>query len=757
MTGARAQEAGRAGQLAEVVAAQVGPLARSRTTDLRSLGPEVDSGVEITVTTRQRVELDWIVTAHTGHLSADVPACPDQATLEATLQQWLAEAESSAAQRIQAWATADDGRYRRLLPGGLFVAGPAAQRLGVDAPCTRCTGQGRHACPDCDGRGGLPCAPCHGSGRSPCGACRGMGRVPCPRCHGQGRIDETVSELRPDPASGRIVDTPVTRHVPCPDCTDGWQPCVPCQGRGECDCPACAATGTATCATCHGERDVACADCQATGWRHLIGQVREHVEVEDIVDLHHPDPAIATTAAARFADAGRLGEVCTLEAVRYTVAPFAVQAQHRLRLPVRQATLQVAGLALDFTAYGPQRQVFDYRHVASALLAPDLATLEKNAYGSGRHLRDALERFVASPLNATIAAQGDTDALLQRHPGLFDTDYVERSRSAVQRAVERLWQQRIRRTSIAAVAAGGLVGALAVALGSPQVGLFAGAAAGVLSTAVGWVLADSWSRRGLARSFGQPLGEQLLRPLRRTLPYRRTALAVLLGAVVASGLGAAAATRLPHVHTRLARQQQLAALATTLEHWWRDGKDYRLRDYPAAALLQDAAARGDERARVILAWKLLLGVDAPAPDAAQAARLLDALPATAGDERLAIAATIGRARAVLAGAGRSPAALQGAIAALQALPEPPQAEALYTLALLQLASSPGARSAGADALATLQQAADAGHPSACLDLGRRLATGAPGLRRDLPAARRYLHFAAEKQVPGAAAALASLR
>ena len=84
-------------------------------------------------------------------------------------------------------------------------------------------------------------------------------------------------------------------------------------------------------------------------------------------------------------------------------------------------------------------------------------------------------------------------------------------------------------------------------------------------------------------------------------------------------------------------------------------------------------------------------------------------------------------------------------------------EALYTLALLQLASSPGTRSAGAEALATLQQAADAGHPSACLDLGRRLATGAPGLRRDLPAARRYLHFAAEKQVPGAAAALASLR
>lgn len=756
MTGVRAQEAGRIGQLADVVAAQVGPLTRWRTADLKPVGAEVDTAVDVTVTTRQRVELDWVVTAHAGHLSADVPSCPDQATLEATLRQRLAEAESTAAQKIQAWAAADDGRYRRLLPAGLFVAGATA-RLGVDAPCARCAGQGRHDCPDCDGRGGHPCTTCHGSGRSPCTACRGMGRVPCARCHGQGQTDDTTTELRPDPSTGRIVETPVTRRIPCPACDGGWQPCTPCDGRGDVACAVCAARGSVPCATCHGERDIACGDCGATGWRHLIGQVREHVEVEDLVDLQHPDPAVAATAVARFADAAQLGAACTLDAVRYTVAPFAVQALHRLRLPVRQATLQVAGLPLDFTAFGPQRQIFDFRHVASALLLQDLVTLEKNAYGSGRHLRNALERFLASPLNATIAAHGDVDALLQRHPGLLDTDYVDRAMPAVQRAVERLWQQRVGRASVAAVAGGGLVGALAVALGSPRIDLPAGAALGALTALAAWVLTDIGSRRALARSFGQPLGERLLRPLRRTLPYRRTVLAVLLGAFVVGALGAAAAGRLPHVQARRAQQDRLVTLAPQLERWWRDGKDYRLRDYPATALLQDATNRGDDRARVMLAWKLLLGVDAPAPDAAQAARLLDTLPAAAGDERLAIAATIGRARAVLAGAGRAPAALQGAIAALQALPEPPPAEALYTLALLQLASSPGTRSAGAEALATLQQAADAGHPSACLDLGRRLATGAPGLRRDLPAARRYLHFAAEKQVPGAAAALASLR
>jgi hypothetical protein len=754
MTGVRAQEAGRIGQLADVVAAQVGPLTRWQTADLKLVGAEVDTWIDVTVTTRQRVELDWVVTAHAGHLSADVPSCPDQATLEATLQQRLAEAESTAAQKIQAWASADDGRYRRLLPAGLFVAGATA-RLGVDAPCPCCAGQGRQACPDCDGRGGHPCSTCHGSGRSPCAACRGMGRVPCARCHGQAQVDDTTTELRPDPTTGRIVETPVTRRIACPDCDGGWQPCTPCGGRGDVACGTCEARGTVTCATCRGERDVACPDCGATGWRHLIGQVREHVEVEDLVDLQHPDPAIAATAVARFAEADTLGAVCTLDTVRYTVAPFAVQAQHRLHLPVRQATLQVAGQPLAFTAFGPQRQIFDFRHVASALLQQDLVTLEKNAYGSGRHLRDALARFLASPLNAALAAQDDTDTLLRQHPGLLDADYVERATPAVRRAVERLWQQRIGRSSLAAVAAGGAIAALAVTLASPRVGVIAAAMAGLLGTLVGWVLSDTWSRRTLARSFGQPLGERLLRPLRRTLPYRRTVLAVLLGGAVASGLGAAAASRLPHVQARLAQHQQTSAFAATLDTWWRDGKDYRLRAYPATALLQDAASHGDRRARVILAWKLLLGIDAPAPDARQAARLLDDLPDPLPDERVASAAAIGRARAIAAGAGRTPATLQSAIATLAALPDPPPAEALYTLALLQLATSP--RGTDADGLAALQQAADAGHPSACLDLGRRLASGAPGLRRDLPAARRYMNFAAEKQVPGAAAALATLR
>jgi TPR repeat protein len=59
-------------------------------------------------------------------------------------------------------------------------------------------------------------------------------------------------------------------------------------------------------------------------------------------------------------------------------------------------------------------------------------------------------------------------------------------------------------------------------------------------------------------------------------------------------------------------------------------------------------------------------------------------------------------------------------------------------------------------IATLQQAADTGHASACFELGRRIGTGA-GLRRDLVAARRYLGYAESKGVPGAAKELAALR
>ena len=83
-------------------------------------------------------------------------------------------------------------------------------------------------------------------------------------------------------------------------------------------------------------------------------------------------------------------------------------------------------------------------------------------------------------------------------------------------------------------------------------------------------------------------------------------------------------------------------------------------------------------------------------------------------------------------------------------------EATYTIALLRLAPALVARHGTAAGLEALQHAADMGHPSACLDLGRRLATG-HGLRRDPVAARRYLGFAAERGLPGAQQALTTLK
>ena len=217
MTSRRGSETGRRQRVADVVAAQIEPLTRFRAQDLRELGPEQESWADLTVTTRQRVELDWIVTAHPGALPEGIAACADAQALETELQARLAEAERTAPALIQHWAHEDSGRYRRLLPGGLFSAGLEAP-LGLDETCPACQGRARLDCPDCSG-GQQPCAGCHGSGRIGCADCRGLGRIACGACHG----------------SGRTASAPAGGTSDCQACSaSGWIDCRTCQRHGAC-------------------------------------------------------------------------------------------------------------------------------------------------------------------------------------------------------------------------------------------------------------------------------------------------------------------------------------------------------------------------------------------------------------------------------------------------------------------------------------------------------------------------------------------
>ena len=163
---------------------------------------------------------------------------------------------------------------------------------------------------------------------------------------------------------------------------------------------------------------------------------------------------------------------------------------------------------------------------------------------------------------------------------------------------------------------------------------------------------------------------------------------------------------------------------------------------------------GDRQAQQVLAWALLLGVADRPVDAAAARRLLKPLATEVPTVDPTV--RIGLARATLLLEPRSAAALQAAADDLASIQESQVPEATYTIALLRRAPALVARHGTAAGLEALQHAADMGHPSACLDLGRRLATG-HGLRRDPVAARRYLGFAAERGLPGAQQALTTLK
>lgn len=743
MSSVRGQDAGRKKRIAEVVGAQIEPITRFRTSDLKELSSDLESGAELVVTTRQRVDLDIETAVCTGRLPHGISARPDVATIEAELQQRLATAESAATARIQQWATEEPGRYRRLLPTGTFFSDLPNETIGTEWACATCSQRGRLACAGCAGSGAQTCPDCQGRRHGACRQCRGLGRLACGVCEGRGQVQATAGAPE--------------ALVPCTACRQGWLDCAACEGRGEQDCPRCTASGRIVCPDCQGQQELDCPDCAASGWHHQWGRLRERLEVEDLLEVHHPDPAVAAAITARHADVTTLDEVCTLEQVRYTTAPLAVQAVQRLRLPVRQVRLQVAGQPMQFTALGPSLEIIDYQQVAAVLLGHDLDTLEKNVDGSGRHLGEALQRFLQSPLNLDIAARKPLADIDRQYPGMVDEAYRTRALQSAQRAVERLWLQRVRRPRLYGLAGIGAVSALLVAFGSPHFGV---ASASVLATGLGiaaWVGADWQARRALALSLQRPGGDRLLRPLRQSAVVRRWQLVSLAAAVVVALAGAAAMTRLPHVRQQVEQRQADAALQQQLAVWLgSDDKDHRLRHYPTAEVLVQALARPpvDPRIRLVRAWQLLLGPDGVTPDPRGAERLLDGLEQ---DPALAHAVVLARARATLWLRSRSVSALQATATALEELPQPPSPEALYTLALVQLTPALAARTGGLSAgIATLQQAADTGHASACFELGRRLGAGA-GLRRDLAAARRYLGYAESKGVPGAAKELAALR
>ena len=759
MTSGRGQETGRRRRTAEVIGAQIEATTRFKAAELKELSPEVESTADLVVTTRQRIDLEIDTTSHTGRLPSDIPARPDIDALEATLLLRLATAESQVATRIQQWATEEPGRYRRLLPGASVFSDAANEMIGTEWPCAACGQRGRTACPGCTGSGAQTCPDCQGRRHGACRECRGLGRLACPTCDGRGLVRSTST---PAAAETGTAPAPEPAMVPCAACSQGWLNCQACAGRGEQDCARCAASGRIVCPDCHGEQELACPDCAATGWHHRLGRLRERLEVEDLVEVHHADPAIAAAITAREPDVATLDTTCTVEQVRYTTAPLAVQAVQRLKLPVRQANLLVAGQPMQFAALGPALEVVDFQHVAAVLMTHDLVTLEKNATGSGRHLGEALQRFLQSPLNQTIATRMPAADLERLYPGLVDEAYRARAVQSVQTSVERLWQQQAWRPTLACVGGAGVLAALAVALGSPRIGVVTASLLGVAVGVVAWVAADWRTRRRLARALNISQADRLIHPLRRSTTVRRWQVRSLVAAVVVTVASAAAMTQLPHVKRHTEQAQAVAALNRQLDAWLvSEGKDFRLRRYPAADALQQAAEHvpADARVRLVRGWQLLLGPDGASTDARAAERLFDGLT---DDPRLGSAAVIGRARATLALRGRSFSALQAAADTLEALPDPHQPEALYTLALIQLAPPMAARAGGLqEGIATLQQAADLGHASACFELGRRLAigngAGGSGMKRDVAAARRYLGYAEAKGVPGAAQALANLR
>ena len=202
-------------------------------------------------------------------------------------------------------------------------------------------------------------------------------RVPCSSCGGSG-------------------------HIVCTACSDGTQTCGGCGGAGMVNCGRCGAAGV-----------VPCDACAATGITNSTGWIRCDVGKQAHIDIANGNPEDLHI----FRDVVPLDRIAALSS-----QPVGVELQANLRdghqvslsytasVPAERAEALIGGQRLAISAYGADREIFDYHGAAERLMEPDLVDLEKSLAdhslfraNPGASLAGLTRRVLSSELHALVA------------------------------------------------------------------------------------------------------------------------------------------------------------------------------------------------------------------------------------------------------------------------------------------------------------------------------------------------------------------
>ena len=464
-------------------------------------------------------------------------------------------------------------------------------------------------------------------------------------------------------------------------------------------------------------------------------------------------------------DLPALGELLD---VQHSVSSTSITTHHRLRLDVYRA--KISARAHDFVVhgFGPEPSVYSFENIAGHLLADDLKSLETCISKAGRwrrqsndELLDTTADFLRSELNILIIEKvADLKSTPQKaalevenhFKGLVDTDYVARATTALRNALARLYSYELIKPAAYLCGTCGIVAGLLFTFGWPQPDPWFAALSSLVAAGLAWGVLEWLTRRRIGRRLKSDLAPRVLGQLHANGSVWRWRIGVGLAATLTISLAILITGLLPITRNYQAAQRELTQAKLVLSQWVHQAQpDFRLRNYPVRSVLEQEAAKGDARAQLVLAWKLLLGADASPKDVEAAGKWLNKAASQTRSDPIWQAA---KAVYVL-NQEPLPETIQLAAQELDHAADQGLVEARYWEARIYLTD----RSPVFDlqrGLILLTQAADQNHAHAALYLGKRLAAR-QGSRRNVSRARHYLQIAANAGLPQAQKALNNLR
>ncbi|MDM0053829.1 hypothetical protein [Variovorax sp. J22R115] len=509
------------GSLTQVLGRHVEENTRFRGADLSEECEQTSSAIQGMLLLSQQVGVKVQTDDRAGPLPAGVQVVQSGQAMLQGLREMRERCIEELPARIDAWASRDDGTYRRLLPRGDVLSG-FEHMLGHQYQCGVCSGRGEVRCSNCSGKGEVLCSPCHGKGRISCSICYGTSKRDCSRCNGRGNYNESYMRDVWDTGAKTYVTRTDWRTVHCMACSGGKVKCTYCHYDGKNQCSGCAGRGVCNCGTCGATGKVDCSHCAATGCRHCLGQLNCEIASHDQLTLQHSDEEAKDLVRThidvkRLPDYGRRGRT-----THRRRDERAVSSAYPVSLEVTRAQIAVGKASFAVHAFGKQQKVFDFKNIVGHLLAKDLHELQSSVQSrflntdARELLVERANTFLESEINMKIAESvlasknfDETVADVRSHyKNLVDDRYVAAASTALQKVLGTLFGGRMFKPGVYWV---GLLtlGTCAATLTQWPGGWY-GAVACVLGAAPVWGLMEWNARRHVGQDFiGMAVGRRM--------------------------------------------------------------------------------------------------------------------------------------------------------------------------------------------------------------------------------------------------------